>query len=66
VPPIRSPAASDRRLALGCCFARRAVLGARLSTQWSLTATAQHLSNTGSCGEHGGLKKAGARVGHAF
>jgi lipid A 3-O-deacylase len=59
---------SDRRLALGCSalFREAGSVGVRLSTQWSLTATVEHLSNTGSCGDDGGLTNVGARVGYAF
>ena len=56
------------RQALGCSplFREAGSVGVRLSAQWSLTATVEHLTNGGTCGETGGLTNVGARVGYSF
>jgi hypothetical protein len=54
--------------ALGCSplFREAGSIGFRLSTQWSLVATVEHLSNAGACDQNRGLTNIGARVGFAF
>jgi hypothetical protein len=54
--------------ALGCSplFREAGSIGVRLSTQWSLVATVEHLSNAGACDQNRGLTNIGARVGYAF
>jgi len=58
---------SDRQ-ALGCSplFRESGSVGVRLSANWSLMATIEHLSNGGSCSENRGLTNVGARVGYSF
>ncbi|HEX2134333.1 MAG TPA: acyloxyacyl hydrolase [Microvirga sp.] len=56
------------RQALGCSplFREAGSVGVRLSTQWSLIATVEHLSDWGTCGADRRLTNVGARVGYAF
>ena len=56
------------RQALGCSplFREAGSVGVRLSTQWSLMATVEHLSDWGTCGADRRLTNVGARVGYAF
>ncbi|HEU6441479.1 MAG TPA: acyloxyacyl hydrolase [Microvirga sp.] len=56
------------RQALGCSplFRESGSVGVRLSANWSLVATIEHLSNAGSCSENRGLTNVGARVGYSF
>jgi len=58
---------SDRH-ALGCSalFRESGSVGVRLSANWSVMATVEHLSNAGSCSENRGLTNIGARVGYSF
>ena len=58
---------SDRQ-ALGCSplFRESGSVGVRLSANWSLMATIEHLSNAGACSENRGLTNVGARVGYSF
>ncbi|MXQ14757.1 acyloxyacyl hydrolase [Microvirga makkahensis] len=58
---------SDRR-ALGCSplFRESGSVGVRLSANWSVVATIEHLSSAGSCSENRGLTNIGARVGYSF
>jgi hypothetical protein len=41
-------------------------VGVRLSTNWSLLATVERLSNVGLCTENKGLTNLGARLGYSF
>ncbi len=56
------------RQALGCSplFRESGSVGVRLSANWNLLATVEHLSNAGSCSENRGLTNIGARVGYSF
>jgi len=56
------------RQALGCSplFREAGSIGVRLSDKWSMTATVEHLSNGGTCGENRGLTNVGARLGYSF
>jgi hypothetical protein len=56
------------RQALGCSplFRESGSVGVKLSTNWSLMATVEHLSNGGTCAENRGLTNVGARIGYAF
>lgn len=58
---------SDRQ-ALGCSplFRESGSVGVRLSANWSVMATVEHLSNAGACSENRGLTNVGARVGYSF
>lgn len=58
---------SDRQ-ALGCTalFREAGSVGVRLSANWSVMATVEHLSNAGSCSDNRGLTNIGARVGYTF
>ena len=60
IPPDRS--------ALGCSplFRESGSVGVRLSANWNLMATVEHLSNAGACSENRGLTNIGARVGYSF
>jgi lipid A 3-O-deacylase len=54
--------------AMGCneSFRESASLGYRLTPNWSVLATIEHMSNAGLCDENRGLTNAGARIGYAF
>ena len=56
------------RAALGCSplFRESGSIGVRLSANWSLLATVEHLSNAGLCDQNRGLTNIGARVGYTF
>jgi lipid A 3-O-deacylase len=56
------------RQALGCSplFRESGSVGVRLSANWSVMATVEHLSNAGSCSDNRGLTNIGARVGYSF
>jgi lipid A 3-O-deacylase len=58
----------DGRVALGCSplFRESGSIGVRLSANWSLIATVEHLSNAGLCDQNRGLTNIGARVGYSF
>jgi lipid A 3-O-deacylase len=58
----------DGRVALGCSplFRESGSIGVRLSANWSLLATVEHLSNAGLCDQNRGLTNIGARVGYSF
>jgi lipid A 3-O-deacylase len=58
---------SDRQ-ALGCSplFRESGSVGVRLSANWSVMATIEHLSNLDTCSENRGLTNIGARVGYSF
>jgi len=54
--------------AMGCneSFRESASLGYRLTANWNVLATVEHMSNAGFCDENRGLTNAGARIGYAF
>lgn len=54
--------------ALGCSplFRESGSVGVRLSANWNLMATLEHLSNAGLCSQNRGLTNVGARVGYSF
>jgi lipid A 3-O-deacylase len=56
------------RAALGCSplFRESGSVGLRLSANWSLMATVEHLSNGGLCSDNRGLTNVGARLGYSF
>jgi hypothetical protein len=56
------------RQSLGCSplFRESGSVGVRLSANWSVMATVEHLSNAGLCSENRGLTNIGARVGYTF
>jgi lipid A 3-O-deacylase len=59
---------SDRQ-AMGCSplFRESGSVGVRLSANWSVMATIEHLSDGGTCSdENRGLTNVGARVGYSF
>jgi hypothetical protein len=53
---------------LGCTplFREAGAVGVRLSANWSVIATLEHLTNAGACSENRGLTNVGARVGYTF
>ncbi|QFU18004.1 acyloxyacyl hydrolase [Microvirga thermotolerans] len=59
---------SGHHQALGCSplFRESGSVGVRLSANWSVMATVEHLSNAGACSENRGLTNIGARVGYTF
>jgi lipid A 3-O-deacylase len=58
---------SDRQ-ALGCSplFRESGSVGVRLSANWSVMATVEHMSNAGFCSDNRGLTNVGARLGYTF
>ncbi len=56
------------RNALGChaLFRESGSIGMRMSPNWSVTATVEHLSNAGLCSNNRGLTNVGVRVGYTF
>lgn len=58
----------SERQALGCSplFRESGSVGVRLSANWSVMATVEHLSNAGACSDNRGLTNIGARVGYSF
>jgi hypothetical protein len=63
---VRDPL--DDHQALGCStlFREAGSVGVRLSANWSVMATIEHLSNAGACSDNRGLTNVGARVGYSF
>ena len=59
---------SQDHQALGCSplFRESGSVGVRLSANWSVMATIEHLSNAGACSDNRGLTNVGARVGYSF
>lgn len=53
---------------LGCSplFREAAALGFRITPQWSVMATVEHMSNAGLCGENRGLTNFGGKIGYTF
>ncbi|WP_158816556.1 acyloxyacyl hydrolase [Methylocapsa sp. S129] len=53
---------------MGCdvSFRESASLGYRLTQNWSVMTTIEHMSNAGLCAENRGLTNMGARIGYAF
>jgi hypothetical protein len=60
--------APEGRAALGCTplFRESGSVGVRLSANWSLMATVEHLTNHGLCDQDRGLTNIGARLGYTF
>jgi lipid A 3-O-deacylase len=56
------------RQALGCSplFRESGSVGVRLSANWSVMATVEHMSNAGLCTDNRGLTNIGARLGYTF
>jgi hypothetical protein len=56
------------RNALGCSplFREAAGIGYRLTANWSVMATIEHMSNAGFCVENRGLTNVGAKIGYTF
>ncbi|WP_353181758.1 acyloxyacyl hydrolase [Bosea sp. (in: a-proteobacteria)] len=56
------------RIALGCSplFRESASLGYRISRNWSVMATVEHMSNAGLCRSNPGITNYGLRVGYVF
>jgi hypothetical protein len=54
--------------ALGCTalFRESGSLGVRVTSNWSVMATVEHLSNAGLCSSNRGLTNVGLRVGYTF
>jgi hypothetical protein len=54
--------------ALGCSplFRESASAGWRVTPQWSVMATVEHLSNAGLCAQNRGLTNVGLRLGYTF
>jgi lipid A 3-O-deacylase len=64
-----SPDRFSDRQALGCSplFRESGSVGVRLSANWNVMATIEHLSDGGTCSdENRGLTNVGARVGYSF
>ena len=63
----RRHAAPDRS-ALGCTvlFRENAGIGYRITRNWSLIGTVEHLSNSGLCRKNRGLTNVGAMIGYTF
>lgn len=62
----RAPVAG--RNALGCSplFRESASLGYRVTSNWTVMGTVEHLSNAGLCRQNRGLTNFGARLGYSF
>lgn len=60
VPPGHNP--------IGCAgsFHESASLGYRLTANWSVMATIEHMSNAGFCTKNRGVTNYGARIGYTF
>jgi hypothetical protein len=58
----------NNEAALGCSplFRESGSVGVRLSTNWSVMATIEHMSNAGLCPQNRGLTNVGARIGYTF
>ena len=56
------------RNAMGCAvtFRESASAGIRITQNWSIMATVEHMSNAGLCVENRGLTNAGVRLGYTF
>ncbi|CAM5765827.1 acyloxyacyl hydrolase [Bosea minatitlanensis] len=56
------------RIALGCSplFRESASLGYRISQNWSVMATVEHMSNAGLCRSNPGITNYGLRLGYVF
>jgi lipid A 3-O-deacylase len=54
--------------AMGCnwSFRESGSLGYRLTENWDITATVEHMSNAGACKQNRGLTNYGARIGYRF
>jgi hypothetical protein len=53
---------------MGCAvtFRESATAGFRITQNWSIMATVEHMSNAGLCVENRGLTNAGLRLGYTF
>ena len=62
------PTASPGHNALGSniLFRESATLGYRISPNWSVMGTIEHMSNAGLAANNAGLTNVGARIGYAF
>lgn len=61
------PFADSRALGCSPLFRESGSVGVRLSANWSVMATIEHLSDGGTCSdENRGLTNVGARVGYSF
>lgn len=62
------PLPAGKRNAMGCVlhFRESAGIGFRLDRHWSVTATVEHLSNSGLCNHNRGLTNLGVQVGYRF
>lgn len=61
------PLAQHQEIGCSPLFRESGSVGVRLSTNWSVMATVEHLSNAGLCSEENrGLTNVGARVGYSF
>lgn len=58
----------DHHNALGCTalFRESASLGFRITQNWSIMGTVEHLSNAGLCSNNRGLTNYGAKIGYTF
>lgn len=56
------------RVAIGCNwnFRESASIGYRLSRNWTIMGTVEHISNAGLCNQNRGLTNAGVRIGYTF
>jgi Lipid A 3-O-deacylase (PagL). len=56
------------RNSLGCSplFRESAAIGYRLTDNWSIMATVDHMSNAGLCDQNRGLTNVGAKIGYTF
>lgn len=59
---------SPNRAALGCSPLMResGSIGYRLTSNWTVMATVEHMSNAGVCSENRGLTNYGVRLGYVF
>ncbi|WP_230532822.1 acyloxyacyl hydrolase [Microvirga roseola] len=63
---VYNPFAEQQALGCTALFRESGSVGVRLSANWSVMATVEHLSNAGSCSDNRGLTNVGARVGYSF
>lgn len=61
-----NPFAAPQQLGCSPLFRESGSVGVRLSANWSLMATIEHLSNADACPDNRGLTNIGARVGYSF
>lgn len=63
---VHDPFGDHQPLGCSALFRESGSVGVRLSANWSVMATVEHLSNAGSCSDNRGLTNVGARVGYSF